>query len=168
MLKINLCIIYKAFLCFIIAVVTTLSHAETLLDFHQRQCQAGIISSCERALSLQAGEEEAKQIELLAKKFVASVSTEAFNDEGTPNLAAIYQPILQHYLAAKYSDGFNQDQSKQAEFIAKLSVCSKHYHNHWRNRKMWWPQNEQGQPNWTEIYYYVIDHYYGYCLRKYP
>ena len=45
-----------------------------------------------------------------------------------------------------------------------ITLCAEHYHDYWRNRKMWWPTDEAGKPDWSTIYYYIVDHYYGYCL----
>ena len=36
----------------------------------------------------------------------------------------------------------------------------------WINKKLWYPALENGQPDWPSIYVFIVDHYYGYCLRS--
>ena len=48
----------------------------------------------------------------------------------------------------------------------RLPGCANHYHNYWVNKKLWWPTDDAHNPDWASIYVFIVDHYYGYCLKS--
>ena len=135
--------------------------AESLREYHERQCETGVEESCQRAADMRAGEEHAERIVELGDRFARQVERERLELQNKPLLGQAYPEVLEDYFNAEAGNGIAQAISDEV-----IQLCAEHYNNHWRNRKMWWPTNAVGEPDWSTIYYYIVEHYYGYCLRS--
>lgn len=135
--------------------------AESILEMHQRLCADGKQKSCERAAMMEEADDAAKRIEELGDAFAMTVNRSEMETDNKPELETAYPIVMENYFAAEKSNGIEP-------VIPELYIgyCAQHYHEHWVDRKLVWPTNESGQPDWAAIYYYIVDHYYGYCLRS--
>jgi hypothetical protein len=136
--------------------------AESLREYHQRQCDKGITESCQRAEAMLEGERHADRIVELGDKFAENVDRSVLEEENKPVLKEAYPLVLSDYFDKEAAKGIKSAVSKDA-----LNLCAEHFHHHWRDRKLWWPTNDEGKPDWSTIYYYIVEHYYGYCLRQF-
>lgn len=136
--------------------------AESILEYHQRQCRAGEQSSCERARVMQTADEQALRIEQLGAKFAARINRDDYEENNKPDLEQAYQAVMQDFFEAEKDSGVKQTVNDQM-----LGLCAGHFHDHWVNRKLVWPTDAEQRPDWSTIYYYIVDHYYGYCVRSY-
>ena len=141
--------------------ISSLASAESLREFHQRKCNEGITDSCERAGDMLEGEKHAERIVKLGDLFAADINRSELEEDNKPVLRDAYFDVLDDYFKAEAGNGI-----KQAVTAEVINLCADHYNDHWRNRKMWWPTDDEGKPDWSKIYYYIVDHYYGYCLRS--
>jgi hypothetical protein len=141
--------------------ISSLVSAESLREFHQRKCNEGNKDSCGRATDMLEGEQHAERIVQLGDHFAAEVDRSVLEEDRKPILSEAYLDVLDDYFKAEAENGI-----KQAVADEMIKLCAEHYHDHWRNRKMWWPTDDEGKPDWSTIYYYIVDHYYGYCLRS--
>ncbi len=137
-------------------------YSESITEFHKRQCDAGKQESCEKYAALNEGEKHAEWIDSLGDKFSSTLQAEAMDEDDKPNLKKAYAMVLEDYFKAELSE-----HNKQREInVAFLEFCSSHYHNYWRNKKMIWPVDENDEADWPSIYFFIVEHYYGYCLRS--
>jgi len=141
--------------------IPSLVSAESLREFQERQCKQGKQESCERAADMLAGEKHAERIEVLGDKFARNVDRSEREVDKKPILIKAYTDVLDDYFKVEAENGI-----KLSVAADVINLCAEHYHDYWVNRKMWWPTNDAGQPDWSTIYYYIVDHYYGYCLRS--
>ena len=81
-------------------------------------------------------------------------------DKKTPNLEAAYTYAMHDHFKNESEGGETLTIDK-----ARLPGCAQHYHNHWVNKKLWWPTDEERKPDWASIYVFIVDHYYGFCLK---
>lgn len=153
----------KAIIVFSVAsLLSSLSaSAESILEMHQRLCEGGKETSCERAAIMQEADETAKRIESLGEIFATKIDRQSLENNNKPELATAYPIVMEDYFAAESQNGV-----EPAVPDVFLDLCAQHYHEHWVDRKLVWPTNDSGQPDWATIYYYIVDHYYGYCLRS--
>ena len=151
----------KIFYFFPVLFLSATVTAESLREFHQRKCEEGDQQSCQRAADMLEGERHARRIVELGDQYASQVNKAEFEEDKKPLLSNAYPVVLKHYFTAEAEHGI-----KQAVADEMLMLCAQHYHNHWRNRKMWWPTDEEGRPDWSTIYYYIVEHYYGYCIRQ--
>lgn len=135
--------------------------AESLREFHERKCKEGNTESCGRAAAMLEGERHAERIVELGDLFAEQVDRASMEEDNKPLLKDAYRDVLDDYFKAEAQHGI-----KQAVANEVIDLCAEHYNNYWRNRKMWWPTNDAGEPDWSTIYYYIVEHYYGYCLRN--
>ena len=135
--------------------------AESLREFHQRQCKQGKQESCERAADMLKGEQHAERIVMLGDRFAAALDRLTVEEDNKPMLGDAYLLVLDDYFKREANNGIKKGMTDYM-----LALCADHYHDYWRNRKMWWPSDDAGRPDWSTIYYYIVDHYYGYCLRQ--
>jgi hypothetical protein len=143
--------------CSLISFSTT---AESVREYHQRKCVEGVAKSCNRAEALLEGEQHADRIVELGDKFAKQVNRAEFEEDNKPILKESYLPILSDYFKEEAENGIKPIVSKET-----LEMCADHFHDHWLNRKLWWPTDEDVKPDWSTIYYYTVEHYYGFCLR---
>ncbi len=135
--------------------------AESLREFHERQCKQGKQISCERSADMLEGEQHVDRIDALGDQFATKVDRSVREHDKKPNLKEAYIDVLDDYFAAEAKNGV-----RPAVVAEVINLCAEHYHNYWINRKMWWPTNDTGKPDWSTIYFYIVEHYYGYCLRS--
>ncbi len=148
-------------LLFSILLSSSFVSAESLREFQERQCRQGKQESCERAADMLEGEQHAERIVVLGDKFATNVDRSKREADKKPILGEAYSDVLDDYFAAEAEKGI-----KPAVTQDVINLCAEHYHDYWINRKMWWPTNDAGKPDWSTIYYYIVEHYYGYCLRS--
>ena len=134
----------------------------TVEDFLRKECAAGKQESCARADHLSSDLVIQKRLEKRSEEFWQEVDTqELMLDTKKPDLAAAYPLVMQDYIRMETEAGDAQTLAED-----RLPECARHYHNHWINKKMWWPANDDGTPDWPSIYIFIVDHYYGYCLKQ--
>ncbi|MGH8119463.1 MAG: hypothetical protein ACRESK_02495 [Gammaproteobacteria bacterium] len=134
----------------------------TVEDFLRKECAAGKQESCASADHLSSDLVIQKRLEKRSVEFWQEVNTqELMLDTKKPDLAAAYPLVMQDYIRMETEAGDAQTLAED-----RLPECARHYHNHWINKKMWWPANDDGSPDWPSIYTFIVDHYYGYCLKQ--
>ena len=149
-------------LTFLFLPVADQPHSVTVEDFLQRECAAGKQESCERAEQLAVDLEKQKRLEDRTLEFWKDVNTtELMLDKKKPDLEGAYPLVIRDYLKMEAEAGDTQTLQEDL-----LPSCARHYHNHWVNKKMWWPANDDGTPDWPSIYTFIVDHYYGFCLKQ--
>ena len=148
-------------LIFISLLVSLPISAESLREYHQRQCAAGKSESCQRGEAMLEGEQHADRIVELGDNFATEVDRSALEEENKPILKDAYLLVINDYFKKESEKGI-----KRAVRNDMLELCAEHFHQHWRDRKLWWPTDDGGKPDWSTIYYYIVEHYYGYCLRS--
>lgn len=130
-------------------------------DFFRRECDAGDHHACERLAELNESLVYQKRLEQRSNEFWNEVNIEELMiDKKTPDLQDAYPLVMRDFINMEAEYGSTEKLDEE-----RLPQCAAHYHNHWVNRKMWWPRLEDGTPDWPSIYNYIVDHYYGYCLR---
>ena len=105
------------------------------------------------------GEKLGNRIIELGDRFAATVDRLKRENNNKPILKSAYLDVLDNYFKSSVKKG------EQTPNNETFTLCAEHFHDYWRNRKMWWPTNDKGKPDWSTIYYYIVDHYYGYCLE---
>ena len=134
----------------------------TMEDFLRRDCDAGNQQSCEKLVELSESLVYQKRLEQRSKEFWEEVNTqELMLDKKRPDLQDTYALVMHDFIKMEADMGSTEKLEED-----RLPQCARHYHNHWVNKKMWWPMLENGMPDWPSIYNYIVDHYYGYCLRQ--
>lgn len=153
---------FQRFLLILMSFLISLpTSAESLREYHQRKCDEGNTESCKRAEAMLEGEQHAERIVELGDNFAAKVNRSTLEEENKPRLQQAYLLVLEDYFKEESEKGI-----KRAVRNDMLELCAEHFHHYWRNRKMWWPTDDAGKPDWSTIYYYIVEHYYGYCLRS--
>ncbi len=141
--------------------VTETPQSVSIEDFFQRECEAGKTQACEKVTELSASRVNQERLEKRSHEFWKEVNTdELMLDPKKPDLQDAYPLVMRDFIKMETEAGSTETLDEE-----RLSQCAAHYHNHWINRKMWWPMLEGGTPDWPSIYNYIVDHYYGYCLR---
>lgn len=131
-------------------------------DFFRKECEAGSRQACEKLEALMSGKVVGERLTARSAEFWKEVDTEALMlDEKRPNLGAAYPLVMRDFIAMEQAAGapVQLDESR-------LPRCAAHYHNYWINRKLWYPSTEEGNPDWPSIYEFIVDHYYGFCLKN--
>ena len=137
-------------------------HNVTVDEFLQRECAAGKQESCIRAKKLEADLVLQQRLEKRAEEFWKDINTtELMLDKKKPDLQRAYPLVMRDYIKMEAEAGDSQILREE-----RLPQCARHYHNHWINKKMWWPANDDGTPDWPSIYTFIVDHYYGFCLKQ--
>ena len=139
--------------------ICSLTQADTLREYHQRKCNEGEEKSCQRAEAMLQGERLGDRIVELGDHFAGTVDRLKREENNKPILKDAYIDVLDDYFKSSSKKGEGQASNNEI-----FTLCAEHFHDYWRNRKMWWPTDEDGKPDWSKIYYYIVDHYYGYCL----
>lgn len=131
-------------------------------DFFRRECEAGTQQACEKLEALTTGKVMGERLTERSAKFWKEVDTKTLMlDEKRPNLGAAYPLVMRDFIAMEKAVGtpVQLDESR-------LPRCAAHYHNYWINRKLWYPSTEEDDPDWPSIYEFIVDHYYGFCLKN--
>ena len=136
-----------------------LVQADSLREYHQRKCGDGKQESCQKAEAMLQGEYLAERIVELGDHFATTVNRLQREEDNKPILKNAYIDVLDDYFKSSTRNGKGKIIGNEI-----ITLCAEHYHDYWRNRKRWWPTDEAGKPDWSTIYYYIVDHYYGYCL----
>ena len=148
---------------FILFSVLNEPHQFSALDLWERECNGGDQEACERFANAQAGAGKLARLDGLAQRYGVRADRAELEDAGRPRLNIAYKQVMQDFIGAEHAAG-ELELSYDEETI---NYCADHFHNYWINRKLWWPTDENGAPSWTDIYYYIVDHYHGICLRRY-
>lgn len=141
------------------SLMCSLVQADSLREYHQRKCGDGKQESCQKAEAMLQGEYLAERIVELGDHFATTVNRLQREEDNKPILKNAYIDVLDDYFKSSTRNGKGSITSNEI-----ITLCAEHYHDYWRNRKRWWPTDEAGKPDWSTIYYYIVDHYYGYCL----
>ena len=141
------------------SLMCSLVQADSLREYHQRKCGDGKQESCQKAEAMLQGEYLAERIVELGDYFATTVNRLQREEDNKPILKNAYIDVLDDYFKSSTRNGKGKIINNEI-----ITLCAEHYHDYWRNRKMWWPTDEAGKPDWSTIYYYIVDHYYGYCL----
>ena len=141
------------------SLICSLVQADSLREYHQRKCGDGKQESCQKAEAMLQGEYLAERIVELGDHFATTVNRLQREEDNKPILKNAYIDVLDDYFKSSTRNGKGKIINNEI-----ITLCAEHYHDYWRNRKMWWPTDEAGKPDWSTIYYYIVDHYYGYCL----
>lgn len=137
-------------------------HGVSMEDFFRKECAAGKQEACVRAEHLSSDLVIQKRLENRSVEFWQNVNTqELMLDKKKPNLQTAYPLVMGDYTRMETEAGNAQTLAED-----RLPQCARHYHNHWINKKMWWPANDDGLPDWPSIYTFIVDHYYGFCLKQ--
>ena len=137
-------------------------HTVTLEDFLRKECAAGKQESCARADQLSSDLIVEDRLNKRSVEYWKNVNTQGLMlDKKRPDLAAAYPMVMRDYFAMEAKAG-----NKQTLLEDRLPQCARHYHNFWINKKMWWPANDDGSPDWPSIYIFIVDHYYGFCVKQ--
>ena len=137
-------------------------HNVTVEDFLQQECAACKQDSCVRAQQLAVELVQQQRLEKRAVEFWKDIDTiELMLDKKKPDLQRAYPLVIRDYFKMEAEAGNAQTLQEN-----RLPQCARHYHNHWINKKMWWPANDDGTPDWPSIYTFIVDHYYGFCLKQ--
>jgi hypothetical protein len=131
-------------------------------DFYQRECAAGHQNACEKLAALSEGLVQQKRLEQRSIEFWKDINThELMLDKKKPDLQDAYPLVMRDFFKMDAAAGSTEKLNEE-----RLPQCALHYHNHWLNKKLWYPANDDGLPDWPAIYIYIVDHYYGYCLKS--
>jgi hypothetical protein len=136
-------------------------HSVTMEEFFKHRCDEGDQSACEKLNNLKKSLIIQKRLDERSEKFWQDIDTSLLIQDKKPILHDAYPLVMQDFFRTENEAGVDENLE-----VEKLPECARHYHNHWINKKLWWPTNEDGTPDWPSIYIYIVDHYYGYCLRK--
>ena len=153
-------VISTATLAFLI--VLNEPHQFSMLDLWERKCKEGNADACKRLAHAQAGAEKLARLDSLAQRYGNNSNRDELEQDGRPLLNKAYKQVMENFINAEHKTG-NEELNYDEDAV---SYCADHFHNYWVNRKLWWPTDENGDPSWVDIYYYIIDHYYGICLRR--
>lgn len=146
----------------LLLVIAAEPQSVTMQEFFQRECDKGDQLACQKLESLSADLVIQKRLTERSEKFWDDIDTSKLMlDKKKPNLQAAYPLVVKDFIATQNQAGIDEVVDEE-----RLPECALHYHDYWINKKLWWPENEEGMPDWTAIYLYIVDHYYGYCLRQ--
>ena len=155
--------LFKLLFIFLVATVDGSRHF-SYLDYLQRECDKGNQTKCERLEQEKQNAKKGEELIKFAQAFGKQVNgADYMMEHEKPNLQAIYPIIIKDF----FSDGKDKQGKPKTEMQHQaVNYCAEHFHNIWINQKLWWPTDIDDKPDWTQVYYFVIDHYYGLCLRQ--
>ncbi len=134
----------------------------TFEDLLRFKCDQGNAEACERLGKMQGEKAEAERIQQRVLAFGKVLEEKNLMlDERRPDLRAAYPLVMGDYVAAIRESGGNETLVS----TPRLQQCASHYHEYWINKKLWWP-NDEGKPDWEDIYVFIVDHYYGFCVKQ--
>ena len=137
-------------------------HEHTLEDLLKFKCDKGNQQACQQLQEIDAGKEEAERLQQRVTVFSKVLAERNLMlDEKRPDLRAAYPLVMGDYINALHESGSDE----VLVSTARLQQCATHYHEFWINKKLWWP-NDDGKPDWEDIYVFIVDHYYGFCVKQ--
>ena len=144
------------------AVAAAQPHAVSVEDFLEKDCDKGVQQACEKLADLKKQLVKQERLQTRAVLFDERINGKGpMLDEKTPNLEAVYPDVMHDHI---------QNELEAGEVLTldeiRLPSCAQHYHNHWVNKKLWWPTDDDRKPDWASIYVFIVDHYYGFCLKS--
>ena len=146
----------------LLAVAAAQPHDVSLEDFLGKECDKGAQKDCEKLADLKKQLVKQKRLHERAVLYGQRINGNGpMLDEKTPNLEGAYPGVMQDHLESELAAGETLSLDE-----VRLSGCANHYHNHWVNKKLWWPTDDDRKPDWASIYVFIVDHYYGYCLKS--
>ena len=144
------------------AVVAAEPRQFSALELWERKCREGEAAACERAQRARAGAGKLQRLDDLAQGYGARADRAQLEQDDKPLLNLAYKQVMDDFIRSERAAGGEElDYDEET-----IDYCSEHFHNYWLNKKIWWPTDENGAPDWTDIYYYIVDHYFGVCLRR--
>lgn len=144
------------------AIAAVQPNAVSLEEFLEKECQDGVEKDCEKLADLKAQLVKQKRLQESAVLYGQRINGNGpMLDEKTPNLERAYPVVMQDHLESEVAAGEDLTLDE-----VRLSRCANHYHNHWVNKKLWWPTDDDLKPDWATIYVFIVDHYYGFCLKS--
>ncbi len=137
-------------------------HAVSMEEFLQKECNKGVEKDCKELADLKLQLVKQKRLKERAVLYGQRINGNGpMLDEKTPNLGGAYPVVMQDHLESEIAAG------EDLTFVeVRLPRCANHYHNHWVNKKLWWPTDNERRPDWASIYVFIVDHYYGFCLKS--
>lgn len=146
----------------LLAVAGTQPHAVSLEEFLENECDRGVEKDCEKLVDLRLQLVKQKRLQERAVLYGQRIDGNgSMLDEKTPNLEEAYPDVMQDHLQSELAAGETLTLDE-----VRISGCAIHYHNHWVNKKLWWPTDDDRKPDWVSIYVFIVDHYYGFCLKS--
>lgn len=137
-------------------------HAVSLEEFLEKECNRGVEKDCEELANLKLQLVKQERLQTRAVLYGQRINGNGpMLDEKTPNLEGAYSVVMQDHLESETAAGETLSLDK-----VRLPSCANHYHNHWINKKLWWPTDDEHKPDWASIYVFIVDHYYGFCLKS--
>ena len=150
------------FISLLLAIAAVQPHAVSMEEFLEQECQKGVEKDCETLADLRVQLVKQKRLQERAVLYGQRINGNGpMLDEKTPNLEGAYPGVMQDHLESEIAAG--EDLTLD---VVRLSGCANHYHNHWVNKKLWWPTDDEYNPDWASIYVFIVDHYYGFCLKS--
>ena len=146
----------------LLAIAAVQPHAVSLEEFLETQCQKGVEKDCKELADLRVQLVKQKRLQKRAVLYGQRINgNEPMLDEKTPDLEGAYLGVMHDHLESEVAAGEDLTLDE-----VRLPRCASHYHNHWVNKKLWWPTDDNYKPDWASIYVFIVDHYYGFCLKS--
>ena len=144
------------------AIAAAQPHIVSVEGFLEKECQKGVVKDCEQLAELRLQLVKQKRLQERAVLYGQRINGNGLMlDEKTPDLEGAYSGVMQDHLKSEIAAGEDLTLDE-----VRLPRCASHYHNHWVNKKLWWPTDEDYNPDWASIYVFIVDHYYGFCLKS--
>ena len=145
-----------------LTVATLQPQVVSMEEFLESECNKGVVKDCERLAELREQLTKQERLQVRAVLYGERINGSGpMLDKKTPNLESAYPDVMQDHLKSELATGETLTLDK-----ARLLGCANHYHNHWVNKKLWWPTDDARNPDWASIYVFIVDHYYGFCLKS--
>ena len=134
------------------AIAAAQPHAVSLEEFLEQECQKGVQKDCETLADLKLQLVKQKRLQERAVLYGQRINGNGpMLDEKTPNLEGAYPVVMQDHLQSEIAAG-----EKLTLDEVRLPGCANHYHNHWVNKKLWWPTDDEYKPDWASIYVFIV------------
>jgi len=146
----------------LLTIATAQPHAVSMEEFLENECEKGVQKDCETLADLRVQLVKQKRLQESAVLYGQRINGNGpMLDEKTPNLEGAYPGVMQDHLESEIAAGEDLTLDE-----VRLPGCAIYYHNHWVNKKLWWPTDDEYKPDWASIYVFIVDHYYGFCLKS--
>ena len=146
----------------LLAIAAAQPNAVSMEEFLEKECQNGVEKDCEKLTDLKMQQVKQKRLQERAVLYGQLINGNGpMLDEKTPNLEEAYPGVMQDHLESEIAAGETLTLDE-----VRIPGCANHYHNHWVNKKLWWPTDDEYKPDWASIYVFIVDHYYGFCLKS--